>query len=196
MMSDTEVTAHGIVARTLRLRRGMTLDQLAEATGLSKGHLSRFERGEKSLSIAAMMRVAGALGASVSKLLGEHVDEDVFHLVRRGDRTMRKAAEDDGGYAFAVLSRAEQAGGPNAFVVDIEAHSRRVSDAFHAGEEILFVLAGAIDVELGDRKLSLAEGDYLQFPGHLRHVVHGRGERNQVLIVVSGQQAPAVRLSP
>ncbi len=61
--------------RAISVRSGrQTLDQLAEVTGLSKGHLSRFERGEKSLSVAALMRLAQALGTSVSFLLGEDVD--------------------------------------------------------------------------------------------------------------------------
>ena len=37
----------GLLARELRRRRNMTLEELSRQSGLSKGHLSRFERGEK-----------------------------------------------------------------------------------------------------------------------------------------------------
>ena len=82
----------GLLARSFRRQRSITLEQLATETGLSKGHLSRFERGEKSLSIAALMRLSKALHTSVSALLGERAGEDLLHVVRTGERTRRKAA--------------------------------------------------------------------------------------------------------
>ena len=79
-----------------------------ELRGLSKGHLSRFERGEKSLSLAALMRLAQALGTSASVLLGESADRDEIHLVRVDERRTTDVAAEDGGYRFALLSRSDQ----------------------------------------------------------------------------------------
>src|SRR5208283_3690220 len=50
---------------------GLTLEQLAEATGLSKAHLSRLESGGRQPSIAALLDVSVALGVPVNVLLGE-----------------------------------------------------------------------------------------------------------------------------
>lgn len=184
--AEADVPPSGAVARALRLRRGLTLDRLAELSGLSKGHLSRFERGEKSLSIASLMRLASSLDTSVSRLLGEHVDDDLLHLVRAQERKMHDVPAADGAYGFAVLSRAATKGSPTVFVVDIPARSRRTGDAYHSGEEIVFVIEGQIEVVLTDRTIVLREGDYLQFPGHLRHVVRGRAEHSRVLIAIFG----------
>src|SRR3982074_3282514 len=95
---------HGLFVREFRSRRGLTLDELSEQTGLSKGHLSRFERGEKFLSVAALLRVANALDVSVSAMLGESITADALHLVRCTERTFQKAPKKDGGYSFAALS--------------------------------------------------------------------------------------------
>lgn len=184
-----DVQHHGLFVRELRVRRGLTLDELAEQTGLSKAHLSRFERGEKFLSVAALMRVAGALGASVSAMLGESVTADALHVVRNNERTARKAPKEDGGYRFATLSRPGRETGPTAFIVDIPARSRRMSNAYHAGEELLFVVEGRVEIEFPDRKVLLGKGDYLQFPGHLRHAVKGLAPRSQVLVVVVSQES-------
>src|ERR1700731_3386424 len=83
----------GAQAKSQRLRRRMTLDEVAELSGLSKGHISRFERGEKSLSIAALMRLAQALNTSVATLLGERVDNHAIQVVRAWERKMRKTKE-------------------------------------------------------------------------------------------------------
>jgi transcriptional regulator with XRE-family HTH domain len=175
---------YGLFVRDLRLRRKLTLDQLSDQTGLSKGHLSRFERGEKSLSVAALIRVANVLGTSVSTLLGENVEEDALHLVRYGDRKSRKAPKSDGGYTFVALSRASADSGPTAVIAEFEAKSTRTSSAYHAGEEILLVLDGSIDIEFPDRTVSLSKGDFLQFPGHLKHLLKGRAAHSQVFIAV------------
>ena len=180
-----ETIQYGLSVRELRLRRRLTLDQLAEQTGLSKGHLSRFERGEKSLSVAALMRVAFALGTSDSTLLGKNLDDEAFHLVRQGDRKTRATSKSDGDMTFAVLSRGGPDSGPSTFVFDIPARSRRINSADHAGEEILFVIDGGIDIEFRDRALSLSRGDYLQFPGHLPHTLIGQALNSQILVVVA-----------
>ena len=73
---------YGAQAKSQRMRRKMTLGEVAELSGLSKGHISRFERGEKSLSIAALMRLSQALNTSVATLLGERIDNEAIHLVR------------------------------------------------------------------------------------------------------------------
>jgi quercetin dioxygenase-like cupin family protein len=52
--------------------------------------------------------------------------------------------------------------------VEYPARAQRSSTAYHAGEELLFVLKGRVEIELPDRVVVLEEGDYLQFPGHLK----------------------------
>ena len=182
---------HGLFVREFRSRRGLTLDELSEQTGLSKGHLSRFERGEKFLSVAALLRVANALDVSVSAMLGESITADALHLVRCTERTFRKAPKKDGGYSFAALSRPGQQAGPTTFLVEYPARAQRSSTAYHAGEEIFFVLKGRVEIRLPDRTVVLEEGDYLQFPGHLKHTVRGLATRSQLLVVVVNQDSSA-----
>jgi transcriptional regulator with XRE-family HTH domain len=163
----------------------MTLDRLAEMTGVSKGHLSRFERGQKSLSLAMLMRLADALRSSVAELLGEPVAAGTSHLAKAVGRTFRKAAPDDGSYIFSALSRGDD---PliNAFVIAFapDTEMRKSAVAYHGGEEIFFVLEGALEVDLGGRKHVLSKGDYLQFPGAVRHNVRSLRKRSSVLVVV------------
>ncbi|MFO0590449.1 MAG: helix-turn-helix transcriptional regulator [Polyangiaceae bacterium] len=61
--------------RALRKERGWTLDQLADASGLTKGFLSQAENGKTQLTGPVLLRVARALGASVDYLLRGHEAE-------------------------------------------------------------------------------------------------------------------------
>lgn len=179
---------YGAQARSQRMRRKMTLDEVAELSGLSKGHISRFERGEKSLSIAALMRLSQALNTSVATLLGERVDNEAIYLVRATDRKMRKANEKGVAYRFARLSGRERAAPVEAFVVEVSNTSAMNRAAYHAGEEIFFVLDGVIELELTDRTFRLAKGDYLQFSGSLKHKLRGLQRRSSVLVVIIGNR--------
>lgn len=177
------VPGPGDLVRSLRRRRNLTLDQLAEEVGLSKGHLSRFERGEKSLSVSALMRLAKALGTSVSTLLGEQDHADVLHVVRAGERLMRRAAPAEGAYEYSALSPSDDLGS-SAFVLRLPPSSVRRSDAHHGGNEMLFVLSGAVEVELPTKSMLLRQGDFGQFPGHVRHHLRGLEEGTEVLVIV------------
>jgi quercetin dioxygenase-like cupin family protein len=163
----------------------MTLDELADQIGVSKGHLSRFERGQKSLSLAGLIRLSDALQSSVAELLGEPTAVGGSHLSKAEGRTFRKAAVADGNYAFASLSRRND---PlvSAFVIEFggESEMRRSAEAYHTGEEILFVLEGAIEIELGNQKQILSKGDYLQFPGSVKHNIRGVRKQSKVVVVI------------
>ena len=64
-------TRFGARVRAERMRLGMTLDELAAATGVSRATLSNIERGEHSPSLTKATDVARTLGVSLAQLLGE-----------------------------------------------------------------------------------------------------------------------------
>jgi transcriptional regulator with XRE-family HTH domain len=62
----------GARVRAVRVRQGMSLDALADATGLSKAHLSRIERGERGLDRRSTLQtIADALCTPVEELTGQ-----------------------------------------------------------------------------------------------------------------------------
>ena len=70
--------------RDLRLRRGFTVQQLAAASGLSKGFISQVENGRTSPSLATLRDLAVALKTSVAYLVVE--EDQVPHVVRVRER--------------------------------------------------------------------------------------------------------------
>ncbi|MCI9063365.1 MAG: helix-turn-helix transcriptional regulator [Clostridia bacterium] len=61
-----------ILIRQKREEMGYTIDKLAKIAGMSKGHLSRIERGETDPSITTLSRVAIALKVKVEELYKIH----------------------------------------------------------------------------------------------------------------------------
>ncbi|SFN83005.1 transcriptional regulator, XRE family with cupin sensor [Bradyrhizobium sp. Rc3b] len=173
----------GARLRASRRQKNMTLDELAEATGLNKGFLSRIEKDAKAPSIATVIKLSRALDIPVARLFGEQIGDSDIHLVR----TANHKPEDDpvNGYSFIPLSPAGSDRRNETFLMAPPRHFSEATHAEHAGEEMLYVLAGRIEVKFVDRSVAMSTGDYLQFPGHLVHHVRRIGANATVLIVIS-----------
>jgi len=71
-MGADDASEIGSRARTIRRRRGLSLDVAAGLAGISKGYLSRLERGERGFERRGLLEdLAGALGCSVADLTGQ-----------------------------------------------------------------------------------------------------------------------------
>jgi transcriptional regulator with XRE-family HTH domain len=62
----------GAVVRRLRHERGMTQEELADATGLHTNHVGGVERGERNITIATIFALAGALDVTPGALFAEY----------------------------------------------------------------------------------------------------------------------------
>ena len=170
--------------RAARQARGLTLAALSEAVGLDKGYLSKVERGRKAPSVATVLNLARALDVSVAQLFGEAVDDAAIHVSRAGERET-PADRQGGGYRIEALTGGKGTSGLEGFLMDPPAAFSDDFRAEHDGQELLFVLAGSVEVMFADRVVALAAGDALQFPGRLAHQVRRTMPGTRVLIAVS-----------
>ncbi len=168
--------------RSVRRRLNLTLDQLAERTGLNKGYLSRIESGGKSPSIATLLKLSTELNVPTSQLFGEEVDDGDIHIFR-GSVTDHKRTT--GGPEIISLSGGRSTAGLTAFLLRPSAEFEDERRAEHSGTEAAFIIEGSIEIQFSDRVVALSQGDYVQFPGHLTHQVRGTSSKATVLIVVS-----------
>src|SRR4051812_45570056 len=73
----------GARVRTLRRERGLTIEQLAAATGLTKGFISQLERDRTAPSLSSIARICDALGVSLSRIFER---DPAPALIRRDER--------------------------------------------------------------------------------------------------------------
>lgn len=171
----------GSQARALRRKKGYTLEALADQLKLSKGHLSRFERGEKALSVMSLLRLAEALETTVGQLFGETIGDTDFRVLRAQDAQFERTGPNEAEYRYALLSgRGEH----STFLIELTRGKQHESRSRHAGLELLFMRSGSIHVTLADKRFDLNEGDYLEFPGSIPHLIESRSETASFLLVV------------
>src|SRR5512143_2325947 len=90
--------------KAFRKARKITLDQLAEKTGFSKGYLSKVEKSEKAPPVSTLGNIARALDVTISALLDEESQRTTFWLVRKDERPFVKRDGTAFEYAYEAMA--------------------------------------------------------------------------------------------
>jgi transcriptional regulator with XRE-family HTH domain len=175
----------GGAVRDLRLQRGLTLEGLARATGLSKGLLSKIENFRAVPSLPVLGTIARALDVDLDRLVADvQVRPRHPYLLVRAGKGAPVRREDSRGFRYAALQAAECGGVQvQAFQLTIEpgvTREPRTTD----GDEWLVVQRGAVDFILDEEQLRLATGDSLYFDGRVPHAPRNPGAVAAQLLVL------------
>ena len=149
--------------RRLRTRRGLSLAQVAQATGVSVGFLSALERGQMRSSIATLRRIARYYRTNILSLF-ETMGENP-RLVRPEHR---KILETTPGVRMELLAWGNTAMEPHLFRVKPNGGSGE--SYAHEGEEFLHILRGEFEIWLDNKEhYRLKTGDSLYFESSTPH---------------------------
>jgi transcriptional regulator with XRE-family HTH domain len=157
----------GSRVRRERRARGWTLDQLADAAGVSRRMLVNVEQGAANPSIGILLRLSDALGLGLPALV-EPPEPNTVKVTRRGEGVLLWRG-DHGGRGVLV------GGTKRPDVVELwdwglgpgDVHE---SEAHTPGTmELLQVRAGTVTVVVADERFDLEAGDALTFPGDVPH---------------------------
>jgi DNA-binding transcriptional MerR regulator/quercetin dioxygenase-like cupin family protein len=149
--------------RRLRQRRGLSLAQVAKATGVSVGFLSALERGQMSASIATLRRIARYYRTNILSFF-EPAKEN-SRVVKPADR---KILETTKGVRMELLAWGNTAMEPHLFRIKPGGNSGE--SYTHEGEEFLHVLRGQFEIWLNQNEHYLLEpGDSLYFQSSTPH---------------------------
>jgi quercetin dioxygenase-like cupin family protein len=172
----------GEKVRDLRLRRGLTIQQLAGATGLSKGFISQIENHRTSPSLATLHDLARALATSAAYLVVE--EDQVPCVVRAGERP--HVAVGGNTSRVEVLSARPKR---NLELITVELPAGiGVGDQrhYHHGEKCLLCVEGQVRLTCGKHIIELAPGDACHYDGRVPHAIENCGPATaRVLIAMT-----------
>lgn len=182
MTSPVDLDAVGQRLRTAREARGLTLDQVAELSGLSKAHLSRLESSERQASIGSLVDLAAALGVRVSTLLGE--DGAGPELATFPPDAPRHSAA---GLEIAACSGFLNSRTIEALRVRVKPHRPASLPAQHRGEEWLYVLSGTLVLEYEGACYEIPENTAVHFDAARPHRMTAQVVTEVLLVSVKDQ---------
>jgi transcriptional regulator with XRE-family HTH domain len=178
--------------RQYRLQLGLTVTQLAELTGLSKGMLSKIENAQASPSLATLARLSGALKVPVTAFFrGLPEEQDVLHV--KAGRGLDISHTGSGpGHRYQLLGTMRA---PHNTLEPLLVTLTERADAFplyqHAGTELIYMISGRMEYLCGGARYGLEPGDALQIVGEVPHGPSALIELPiQFLAVKSIQSAP------
>lgn len=164
--------AIGREVRSHRRQKSMTVADLAAATGLSIGMLSKIENGHTSPSLNTLQTLADALAIPITGFFrGYESTRSAVHT-KSGAGVELERAGTRAGHQYNLLGHI----GANSSGVIVEPYLITLtskSDTFetfqHDGIETIYMLEGAIDYRHGDKVYPLRAGDTLFFDADSPH---------------------------
>ena len=177
--------------RDLRFRRGLTVQQLAELSGLSKGFISQVENERTSPSLATLRDLARALNTSVAYLVVE--DDSAPHIVREGDRLRGSSGTP---VHVEVLTPQPRRNLELLMTTIPPGGSARTERDYHHGEECVVCLDGQVSVAGGEHRVELLPGDSCHYDGRTPHSVenHGTGPARVLIAITPASFEPTPRV--
>ncbi|MEJ1116005.1 cupin domain-containing protein [Paenarthrobacter sp. CCNWLY172] len=172
--------AIGSRIRAARQAQRLTIEQVADATGLTKGFLSRVERDLTSPSVASLVTLCQVLSVSVGDLFAA----PETHLTKRDDGP-RISLGGQGIVERLLTARSERR--LQILQATIEPRGRGENElyAVDCDVDVLHVIKGRIKLILTNEAYDLEEGDTLSFPGREPHTwINPTDETVEVLWVL------------
>ena len=193
---------YGRRIREMRKRRGLTIKEVAEATGDTIGHISQIERDLKSPSLVALRKIAACLNCSEvwlimddSELSAKSSEEGKkskeFYLMRKENRIPMKIPEIDVSYSIFTPSKL-----PNAqeaqmtgLIVRLKPNTWVTEKMISHGnyDESLLLLKGELELRIDNSTYMIYEGDSFYIPKNCLHNYLNTSNEEATIIVYFSQ---------
>ena len=193
---------YGRRIREMRKRRGLTLKEVAEATGYTIGHISQIERDLKSPSLVALRKIAACLKCSEvwlimddSELSAKSSEEGKkskeSYLMRKENRIPMKIPEIDVSYSIFTPSKL-----PNAqeaqmtgLIVRLKPNTWVTEKMISHGnyDESLLLLKGELELRIDNSTYMIYEGDSFYIPKNCLHNYLNTSKEEATIIVYFSQ---------
>jgi transcriptional regulator with XRE-family HTH domain len=182
---DSVLAAVGPRLRAARAARDLTLEQVAQATGISVSTLSRLESGGRRATLELLLPLARAYHLALDDLVG---------APETGDPRVRPRPVVRHGQTVIPLSR--HPGGIQAFkqIIPAPTDNRTPQLRVHEGYEWLYVLDGRLRLLLGDRDLTLTAGEVAEFDTHIPHAFTAAGPGPVEILSLFGPQGERIHI--
>ncbi|WP_274918069.1 helix-turn-helix domain-containing protein [Streptomyces sp. WZ-12] len=164
----------GQFLRRERLERGITLEKLAEKTGLSRSYLSNVERDVNSPTINTLRTIVDALGTTLSRLF--HAIDRERRVVTRPDDRVELTRAGVEGVRYALLNP-KHGGKLDLMRLEVAPGASSGSNPHsHGGEEVGLLLSGELDYWVDGVHYRLQPGDCVSFDSSLPHRYSNPGD--------------------
>jgi transcriptional regulator with XRE-family HTH domain len=179
----TELSQIPLRLRQARQKKDLTLDELANITGISKSTLSRLESGQRKPSLELLLPIVAALALPLDDIVTSPRIED--------PRVAQKSSRADG---RTLTPLSNHSGEPQAYKMTISVQDQIPRLRIHEGYEWIYVLSGRLRLVLGEHDIVMAAGEAAEFDTKNPHWFGSNGSGPVEVLSMFGKQGERIHL--
>ena len=165
--------------KELRVLKGLTQEELADRSELSKGFISQLERDLTSPSIATLIDILQCLGTTIGDFFTETPDEQI--VFGKQDYFVKVDTEYKNEIKWIIPNAQKNTMEP--IYLTLEAGGSTCPDTPHEGEEFGYILQGTVSIHLGNKTYKAKKGESFYYTADKTHFLSSKS--GAVLIWVS-----------
>ena len=151
--------------KELRVTKGLTQEELADRSELSKGFISQIERNLTSPSISTLMDILQCLGTDLKEFFSDSEDSQiVFHKTDYFEKT-----DSELGNTIQWIIPNAQKNIMEPILLTIEKNGSTYPDNPHEGEEFGYLLSGSVEIHIGNKVFKAKAGESFYFEPKYKH---------------------------
>lgn len=177
--------------KSLRTAKEISIEELAERSGLAVEQIRRIEENIDIPSLAPLIKIARTLGVRLGTFLDDQINETGAVICRHGEEDdtisfSNNAVDARQHLHYHSLSRSKTDRHMEPFVIDIDSNQdKEFQLSAHEGEEFIMVLKGTLEINYGKQTYLLEEGDTIYYDSIVPHHVHAfEGQVARILAVI------------
>jgi transcriptional regulator with XRE-family HTH domain len=185
-ITETNPARLGIRLKLARQTRGLTLKALSEAANCSESLLSKIENGKASPSLPMLHRLVQVLETNIGWMFEESDGEEGI-VFRAGARPLIALDPLRRGEGISLERVIPYSPGHllQCNIHHIEKDGANAGPIQHAGEEVGYILAGEVELTVGEKHFQLTEGDAFVFNSDLPHSYRNTGNKRASIFWVN-----------
>ena len=164
----------------MRRQKGLSLDDLARRSGVSKAMLSQVEQERTNPTVATVWKIARGLEVSLQDMLGAGVEQPRFQVMRRESGTVLS----EKGCEIQIISPIDMAEDLELYVLRFAPSGRLESSPhFARTEEIATAIRGQFEIVSAGRRCALKPGDAAAYAADVKHCIRNLTRREAELFL-------------
>ncbi|WP_316809177.1 XRE family transcriptional regulator [Pedobacter agri] len=185
MKEDTLVQISNKI-KEKRREQNVTVQELADKAGVSKGLISQIENSRTIPSLIVLIDIIKALGIDLNAFFKDFssFDEKPIVIIKRASDYESFEKEDADGFLYKrIFSQSVNKGTVDMVLLELEPNAKRPmveTDAF----EYKYIIAGSVAYNIGNRMYELHAGDSLLFDGRIPHTPTNSGKTKTTMLVI------------
>lgn len=171
--------------RAAREKRGFSIQELSQRTGIAQRELEQVEAGQIMLPLGQVIKLSKVLSLKMADMIS--VGDKAFTIVRAGERSevqrFGKAKQASHGYEYVSLAPGKKDRLMEPFLVTLHPASSDEPSS-HDGQEFIYVLDGEMEVIVDDNHDILKPGDSIYYDSSTTHLVRAHGNKPAQILAV------------